>query len=82
MNNSQNLSDLRILPSNRLKKLKEKGKDFYSIRMNDKWRIIFQLEIRQNSGLVFRMTMTSKKNPTAIMKVPYLNKFLPKNARI
>ena len=39
LNNSQNLSDLRIPPSNRLEKLK--GSDFYSIRINDQWRIIF-----------------------------------------
>ena len=40
LNNSQNLSDLRIPPSNRLEKLH--GSDFYSIRINDQWRITFQ----------------------------------------
>ena len=40
INNSQNWSDLRIPPSNRLEKLK--GSDFYSIRINDQWRIIFR----------------------------------------
>jgi len=40
INNSQNWSDLRIPPSNRLEKLK--GSDFYSIRINDKWRIVFR----------------------------------------
>ncbi len=40
LNNSQNLSDLRIPPSNRLEKLQ--GSDFYSIRINDQWRIVFQ----------------------------------------
>ena len=40
LNNSQNLPDLRIPPSNRLEKLK--GTDFYSIRINDQWRIVFQ----------------------------------------
>jgi len=44
LNNSQNLSDLRIPPSNRLEKLKGREKDFYSIRINDQWRIIFQWE--------------------------------------
>ena len=44
LNNSQNLADLRILPSNRLEKLKGGGKDFYSIRINDQWRIIFRWE--------------------------------------
>ena len=41
LNNSQNIADLRIPPSNRLEKLTGKGKDFYSIRINDQWRIIF-----------------------------------------
>ena len=39
INNSQNRADLRIPPSNRLEKLQ--GSDFYSIRINDQWRIIF-----------------------------------------
>ncbi len=40
INNSQNWSDLRIPPSNRLEKLK--GSDFYSIRISDQWRIVFK----------------------------------------
>ena len=40
INNSQNLSDLRIPPSNRLEKLK--SSDFYSMRINDQWRIVFR----------------------------------------
>ncbi|MEP0986871.1 type II toxin-antitoxin system RelE/ParE family toxin [Ekhidna sp.] len=44
LNNSQNISDLRIPPSNRLEKLSGNLKDFYSIRINDQWRIIFQWE--------------------------------------
>ena len=40
INNSQSWSDLRIPPSNRLEKLK--GSDFYSIRINDQWRIVFK----------------------------------------
>jgi toxin HigB-1 len=41
INNSQNLQDLTIPPSNRLEKLKGKLKDKYSIRINDQWRITF-----------------------------------------
>lgn len=41
LNNSIDLADLRIPPSNRLEKLSGKLKDFYSIRLNDRWRIIF-----------------------------------------
>lgn len=42
LNNSINIVDLRIPPSNRLEKLSGKLKDFYSIRINDQWRIIFK----------------------------------------
>lgn len=41
LNNSQDLNDLRIPPSNRLEKLNGILKDFYSIRINNQWRIIF-----------------------------------------
>lgn len=41
LNNSQDLGDLQISPSNRLEKLSEKSSDFYSIRINSQWRIIF-----------------------------------------
>lgn len=41
LNNSQDLNDLRIPPSNRLEKLNGTLKDFYSIRINNQWRIIF-----------------------------------------
>ena len=42
LNNSQNLKDLMIPPSNRLEKLKGTLKYIYSIRVNDQWRIIFK----------------------------------------
>jgi proteic killer suppression protein len=42
LNNSQNLADLQIPPSNRLEKLKGNLKDFYSIRINEQWRIVFK----------------------------------------
>ncbi|MBS1597114.1 MAG: type II toxin-antitoxin system RelE/ParE family toxin [Bacteroidetes bacterium] len=42
LNNSSNLNDLKIPPSNKLEKLKGNLKDFYSIRINDQWRIIFK----------------------------------------
>jgi len=46
LNNSVDLKDLRIPPSNRLEKLAGNLKDFYSIRINDQWRIVF----KWNSG--------------------------------
>ena len=42
LNNSVDLADLRIPPSNRLEKLSGTLKLFYSIRINDQWRIIFK----------------------------------------
>jgi toxin HigB-1 len=42
LNNSQDLTDLQIPPSNRLEKLKGNYKEFYSIRINNQWRIIFK----------------------------------------
>ena len=44
LNNSLNLVDLRIPPANRLEKLAGNLKDYYSIRINDQWRIIFMWE--------------------------------------
>lgn len=42
LNNSLDLADLRIPPSNRLEKLSGKLKEYYSIRINNQWRIIFK----------------------------------------
>ncbi len=42
LNNSQSLADLIIPPSNKLEKLKGTLKDFYSIRINNQWRIVFK----------------------------------------
>jgi toxin HigB-1 len=44
LNNSQNIGDLKIPPSNRLEKLSGKLKNVYSIRINDQWRIVFKWE--------------------------------------
>jgi proteic killer suppression protein len=41
LNNSQNLNDLRIPPSNKLEKLSGQINNLYSIRINDQWRITF-----------------------------------------
>ncbi|RYG01182.1 MAG: plasmid maintenance system killer family protein [Chitinophagaceae bacterium] len=42
INNAIDLADLRIPPANRLEKLAGDLRAFYSIRINDQWRIIFQ----------------------------------------
>ncbi len=42
LNNSQDLNDLQVPPSNQLEKLKGNLKDLYSIRINSQWRIIFK----------------------------------------
>jgi len=44
LHNSININDLKIPPSNRLEKLKGNLKDFYSIRINNQWRVIFKWE--------------------------------------
>lgn len=44
LNNSFDIKDLLIPPSNRLEKLKGNRKDYYSIRVNDQWRLIFRWE--------------------------------------
>ncbi len=36
------LEDLRVPPSNRLEKLAGDRKGYYSIRINDQWRVIFK----------------------------------------
>jgi proteic killer suppression protein len=41
LNNSQDIIDLRIPPSNKLEKLGGNLKEYYSIRINKQWRIIF-----------------------------------------
>jgi toxin HigB-1 len=42
LNAASRLEDLRVPPANRLEKLRGKLKDFYSIRINDQWRIVFK----------------------------------------
>ena len=44
LHNSIDITDLKIPPSNRLEKLKGNLKEFYSIRINNQWRIIFKWE--------------------------------------
>jgi len=47
------LEDLRVPPSNRLQKKKGDLKDFYSIRVNDQWRIIFRWVDGQAEDVTF-----------------------------
>lgn len=42
LNPQQNLADLQVPPSNKLEKLKGRMKEYYSIRINDQWRIVFK----------------------------------------
>lgn len=44
LNAAQALDDLRSPPGNRLEALKGELKGFYSIRINNQWRIIFKWE--------------------------------------
>ncbi len=54
LNNSQNLIDLKVPPSNMLEKLSGNLKFFYSIRINDQWRIIF----KWNKGIASEVEIT------------------------
>ena len=51
LNNSQDLKDLQIPPSNRLEKLSGNFKNYHSIRINRQWRIIF----KWNDGNAFEV---------------------------
>ena len=42
INSASRLEDLTVPPSNRLEKLKGDLNGFYSIRVNDQWRVIFR----------------------------------------
>ena len=42
LNSSQDIRDLTIPPSNKLEKLKGDLNSYYSVRINDQWRIIFK----------------------------------------
>lgn len=46
VHNAQNMMDLRIPPSNRLEKLSGNMSDFYSVRINKQWRIVFRWQHR------------------------------------
>jgi len=42
INAASRLSDLSVPPSNRLEKLRGALEEFYSVRINDQWRVIFR----------------------------------------
>ena len=42
INNAQEVNDLRIPPANRLEKLKGDLEEYFSVRINNQWRIIFK----------------------------------------
>ncbi len=42
LNSAHHLEDLRIPPNNRLEKLKGDRDGYYSIRVNNQWRICFE----------------------------------------
>ena len=42
INAASRLEDLKVPPANRLEKMKGHLKAFYSIRINDQWRVIFR----------------------------------------
>ena len=54
LHDATNLRDLRTPPGNRLEKLKGEWEDFYSIRINDQWRLVF----RWSDGQAYEVRIT------------------------
>lgn len=44
LHDAAGLADLRAPPGNRLEALRGRWKGFYSIRINDQWRLVFRFE--------------------------------------
>lgn len=44
LNAATQIDTLRVPPSNRLEKLSGKFKEYWSLRINDQWRVIFRWE--------------------------------------
>jgi len=42
LNSASRINDLLVPPSNQLEKLKGSLAEFYSVRINDQWRLIFR----------------------------------------
>jgi len=42
LHDAAELKDLRVPPGNRLERLKGDWKGYYSIRINDQWRLVFR----------------------------------------
>lgn len=42
LHEADNLTDLRVPPGNRLETLRGDLRGFYSIRINDQWRVVFK----------------------------------------
>jgi toxin HigB-1 len=51
LNNSQNIMDLKVPPSNKLDKLSGKMSGLYSIRINDQWKIVFKWDDGNSSDV-------------------------------
>ena len=51
LHDASEIKDLRVPPGNRLERLKGGRKGFYSIRVNDQWRLVF----RWGSGNAFEV---------------------------
>ncbi|MBS0374823.1 MAG: type II toxin-antitoxin system RelE/ParE family toxin [Proteobacteria bacterium] len=44
LHDAAELADLRVPPGNRLEALRGRWKGYYSIRINDQWRVVFRFE--------------------------------------
>lgn len=55
LNAAQSLDDIKSPPGNRLEKLKGDYRGFYSIRINDQWRVVFKWDDRSSSAYEVRV---------------------------
>jgi addiction module HigA family antidote len=82
INAASRLEDLKVPRANRLEKLKGDLKDFYSIRINDQWRVIFKWAARDVRIVDYhQQEMTMAKNsfapvtPGEILKEEFLAEY-------
>jgi hypothetical protein len=64
-NAASRIGDLAVPPSNRLEKLRGELEGFYSVRINDQWRVVFRWSDGDASDIGTWTTTESGTNLTA-----------------
>lgn len=84
------IEDLMVPPSNRLEKLKGDLKDFYSVRVNNQWRIVFRWQDGKATDVQFIdyhwedviMTHIDIDHPGTLLREDFLNDLAIKPATL